>query len=92
MKITNQKTKLMVSSSKYELPISKGACGKRFTTNSALCLKCRKWAHRQGTKWKVKSVLAKDFVCKKCKMTTRNETFVEKLNDDVETVKGFCYL
>ena len=30
--------------------------------------------------------------CKKCKMTTRNEMSVERLNDDKKTVKGFCSL
>ena len=30
--------------------------------------------------------------CKRCKMMTRNETFLERLNDDLETVEGFCYL
>ena len=31
------------------------------------------------------------WLCKAYKMMTRNETPVEKLNDDVETVEGFCY-
>ena len=34
---------------------------------------------------------AKGFVCAKCKMIMRNETFVKRLNDEKETVKGFCY-
>ena len=40
----------------------------------------------------VTSELAEGFVCKKIKMVTRNEMSVERLNDDVETDKGFCYL
>ena len=33
----------------------------------------------------------KDFVCKRYKILTRNETSVERLNDHVVTVQGFCW-
>ena len=66
---------------------------KRVTINSLLCVNCRKWTHEQCTKWKnVTSVLTQGFVCKRCKMMMRNEMSVERLNDDVETVEGFCFL
>ena len=89
-KINTQKTKLMESGLKCELAISTidpyGVYG-RATTNSMLCVKCRKWIHERRTKWKkVSSVLAEGFVCKRCKMMTRNETSVERLNDFV-----ICY-
>ena len=35
--------------------------------------------------------MAEGYVRKKCKMMTRNETSVERINDE-ETVEGFCYL
>ena len=37
-------------------------------------------------------VLAEGFVCKTCKIMTRNAMSAERLNDDVKTVEGFCYL
>ena len=58
-----------------------------------LCVKCRKWTLARCTKWKrVTSVSAEGFVYKRCKMMTINEISVERLNDDAETVEGFCYL
>ena len=52
-----------------------------------LCMKCTKWIHGQCTKWKkVTSALAKGFASRKCEM------LLERLNDDVNTVEGFCNL
>ena len=63
LKINNYKTKLMVSSSKdksYQtVKLIQVVFVKRVTTNSMLCVKC--------TKWKVKSVMAEGFGCKRCK-------------------------
>ena len=51
LKINNQKTKLIVSSSKDKLPIGKidpcAVCGKKVTTNSMFCVKYTKWTHGQ---------------------------------------------
>ena len=38
------------------------------------------------------TLLAEGFVCKRCKMMMGNEMSAKRLNDDIEIVKGFCYL
>ena len=45
------------------------------------------WTHGQCIKWKVIPTLAKGVICKRCKMMARNRTFVERLNDNVKTIK-----
>ena len=94
LKINNSKTKLMVSCFKGQFPTSKiNPCDewKKVTINTLSRMKCRKWIHGQCTKWKkVTSAMAEDFICKKC-LKTRSEMSVKRLNDDVETVEGFCY-
>ena len=37
-------------------------------------------------------VLSEGFVCERYKIMARIEMSVERLNDDVDTVEGFCYL
>ena len=57
-----------------------------------LCVKSKKWTNGQCTKWKVTSVLPEGFAYKRCKMMMKNEMPLERLNDDLDTVKRFCYL
>ena len=62
--------------------------------NSVLCVKCGKWIH--GRSAEVKRVtlrLGRDFVCGRCKkQVDRLVEHVEELCEEVETVRGFCYL
>jgi len=62
--------------------------------NPVLCVKCRKWIH--GRCVKVKRVtlrLGRDFVCGRCKKQGDGLMDpAEKLCEEVETVRGFCYL
>ena len=63
--------------------------------NSVLYVKCRKWIH--GRRAKVKRViprLGRDFVCGRCKKQVGDGLVesVEELSEEVETVRGFCYL
>ncbi|XP_015776010.1 PREDICTED: uncharacterized protein LOC107354102 [Acropora digitifera] len=62
--------------------------------NSVVCVKCRKWIH--GRCAKVKRVtlrLGRDFVCGRCKKQADEfMDSVEELCEEVETVRGFCYL
>ena len=69
-------------------------CGKRVRANSVLCVKCRKWIHERCAKVKrVTLRLGRNFVCGRC-MKEADEFMdsVEKLCEEVETVRGFCYL
>ena len=98
LKVNLGKTKVAVSGAEGEVTVSKvdpcGICGKGVMANSVLCVKCTKWIH--GRCAKVKRVtlgLAKDFVCGRCK--TQADGFkhsVEEFCEEVETVRGFCYL
>ena len=98
LKVNLGKTKVVVSGAEGEVTVSKidpcGICGKRVMANSVLCVKCRKWIH--GRCAKVKRVtlrLGRDFVCGRC--TKQADGFidsVEELCEEVETVRGFCYL
>ena len=63
--------------------------------NSVLCVKCGKWIH--GRCAKVKRVtlrLGKDFVCERCKKQVDDGLLEleEELCEEVDTVRGFCYL
>ena len=57
-------------------------------------VKCRKWIH--GRCAKVKRVtlgLGRDFVCGRCKKQADGfMDSVEELCEEVETVRGFCYV
>ena len=99
MKVNLGKTKLMVSGAEGEVSVSKvhpcGVCGKRVMANAVLCGKCDKWIHARCAKMKrVTPSLAKDFVCNVCVGRSRGLVVppLEKLCDEVESVKGFCYL
>ena len=99
MKVNLGKTKLMVSGPEGEVSVSKvhpcGVCGKRVMANAVLCGKCDKWTHARCAKVKrVTPSLARDFVCSVCDKRSRELVVppLEKLCDDVETVRGFCYL
>ena len=92
------KTKVVVSGAEGEVTVSKvdpcGICGKRVMANSVLCVKCRKWIH--GRCMKVKRVtlrLERDFVCGRCKKQADGfMDLVEELCEEVEMLRGFCYL
>ena len=98
LKVNLGKTKMMVSGAEEEVSVSKvdpcGMCGKRVRANSVLCGKCGKWIHGRCTRMKrVTPRLARDFVCGKCeKGPGEMVEHVEKLCDEVETVKEFSYL
>ena len=71
--------------------------GKRVGSNVVCCTQCKKWIHGslgRCTKMKiVTSSSARHFVCRRCKdVEDGSEEPVEVLCDEVETVKGFCYL
>ena len=98
LKVNLGKAKVVVSGAEGEVTVSKidpcGICGKRVRVNSVLCVKCRKWIH--GRCAKVKRVtlrLGRDFVCGRCKKQADEfMDSVEELCEEVETVRGFCYL
>ena len=63
--------------------------------NSVLCVKCGKWIHgRYMCKSKEVTLrLRRDFVCGRCKKQVDGLVEpVEELCEEVETVRGFCYL
>ena len=62
--------------------------------NSVLCLKCGKWIHGRCAKVKrVTPKLGRDFVCGRCKQVDDGLVEpVEELCEEVEKVRGFCYL
>ena len=99
LKVNLGKTKVMVSGEERVVSVSKvdpcGVCGKKVGVNSVLCVRCGKWIHGRcaGVK-RVSSRLAKDFVCRRCDRGAEEmgEQIVEKLCDEVETVKEFTYL
>ena len=59
-----------------------------------LCMKCKKWIHGRCAKEKrVTLRLGRDFVCGRCnKQADGFMDSVEELCEEVETVRGFCYL
>ena len=94
-----EKMKVMVCGSECEVIQSRidpcGICGKRETVNSVLCTKCNKWIHARCSKLKkVTTSAARFLVCSKCNKATSGVGEVQQniMCDEVETVKGFCYL
>ena len=98
LKANVRKTKMMVSVTEGEITSSKidpsGVCGKRVRFYSVCCTQCVKWIHGRCTMMKkVTCSSARDFVCRICTdVEDGTEEPVEVLRDEVETVKGFCYL
>ena len=98
LKVNLGKTKMMVSGTDGEVPTSKvdpcGVCGKRVMANSVSCTKCGKWIHGRCAKVKrVTPSLARNFICGRCEKRAGEMVIpVEELCEEVETVKGFCYL
>ena len=89
---------MMVSATEGEMVLSKidpcGICGKRVESNAVCCTQGTKWIHERCTKMKkVTCTSARHFVCRRCTdVEDGTEEPVEVLCDEVETVKGFCYL
>ena len=98
MKVKIRKTKMMVSGAEGEIVRSKAdsceICGKRVMSNAVLCTVCKKWIHARCARTKkVSSSFAQQFICRRCEdIGDGKEEPVEVLCDEVETVKGFCYL
>ena len=98
LKVNVGKTKVVVSGAEGEVTVSKvdpcGIFGKRVMTNSVLCVKCRKWIHGRCVKVKwVTLRLGRYFVCGRCKKEADEfMDSVEELCEEVQTVRGFCYL
>ena len=92
------KTKVVVSGAEGKMSVSKidpgGICGKRVMANSVLCVKCGKWIHGRCVKVKrVTPRLGRDFVCGRCKKQVDGLVKpVEELCEELETVRGLCYL
>ena len=64
-------------------------------SNGKFCVvTCRKWTHGRCAKVKrVTLSLRRDFVCGRCKkQADKFMDSVEELCEEVETVRGFCYL
>ena len=70
-----------------------GVCGRRVIANSVSCTKCGNWVLGRCAKIKrVTARLAMHFVCLKYKEKVEGMVdLIEKLCQEVETVKGFCY-
>ena len=98
LKVNVGKTKMMVSGTEGKTVLSEidpcGVCGKRVGSNAVCCTQCTKWIHGRCTKMKkVTCSSARYFVCRRCTdVGDGTEEPVEVLCDEVETVKGFCYL
>ena len=62
--------------------------------NSMLCVKCGKWIHGRCAKLKRMTLrLGRDFARGRCKKQVDGLVeLVEELCEEVETVRGFCYL
>ena len=62
--------------------------------NSVLCVKYGKWIHGRCAKVKrVTARLGRDFVCGRCNNQVNGfKGPVEELCEEVESVRGFCYL
>ena len=63
-------------------------------SNAVLCTMYKKWIHaRCAQTKKVSFSFAQQFICRGCEdIGDGKEEPVEVLCDEVETVKGFCYL
>ena len=98
LKVNVGKTKMMVSGTEGEITSCKidscGVCGKGVGSNAVCCTHCMKWIHGRCTKMKkVTCSSARNFVCRRCTdVGDGTEEPVEVLCNEVETVKGFCYL
>ena len=98
LKVNLGKTKVAVSGAEGEVSVNKVdpccICRKRVMSNSVLCVKCKEWIHGRCTKVKrVTLRLGRDFVCGRCKKQADGlMDSVEELCEEVETVRGFCYL
>ena len=98
LKVNVGKTKMMVSGTEGEIALSKidpcGVCGKRVGSNAVCCTQCTKWMHGRCTKLeKVTCSSARHFACRRCiDVGDDMEEPMEVLCNEVETVKGFCYL
>ena len=62
--------------------------------SNVLCVKCRKWIDRRCVKVKRATLrLGRDFACGRCKKQADGfMDSVEELCEEVEMVRGFCYL
>ena len=93
-----RKTKMMVSVAEGETVLSEidpcGIYGKRVGSNAVCCTQCMKRIHGRCLKMKnVTCSSARHFVGRRCTYVGDcMEEPVEVLCDEVETVKGFCYL
>ena len=89
---------MMVSGTEGEIALSKidlcGICGKRVGSNALCCTQCTKRIHGRCTNMKkVTCSSARHFVCRRfTDVGDGAEEPVEVLCDEVEIVKGFCYL
>ena len=98
LKVSVGKTKMMVSRMKGKIVLSKinpcGIRGKRVGSNAVCCTQCMKWICGRCAKMKkVTCSSVRHFVCRRCTdVGDDTEEPVEVLCDEVETVKGFCYL
>ena len=96
LKVNLEKTKVMVCGSEGEVIQSRiDPCGTRVKVNSVLCTNCDQWIHGRCSKLKkVTPSVARFFICSKCEKATNaaGEEQQEVMCDELETVKGFCYL
>ena len=72
----------------------RGICGKRVMSNAVLCTVRKKWIHAGCAQTKKLSCcFAQQFICRRCEdIGDGKEEPVKVLCNEVETVKGFCYL
>ena len=88
----------MESETQGEIVLSKidlcEICGKRVGSNAVCCTPCMKWIHGRCMKMKkVTCSSARQFVCRTCTdVGDGTKEPVEVLCNEVETVKGFCYI
>ena len=92
-----RKTKVVVNGAEGEMSVSKidscGICGKRVMANSVLCVKCGKWIHGRCESKEGDPQGWGEIVCERCKKEVDGLVEpVEELCEEVETVRGFCYL
>ena len=72
-----------------------GICGKRVMANSVLCVKCGKWIHGRCANLEMVTLrLGRGFVFGRCKKQVDDGLVeqVKELCEEVETVRGFCYM
>ena len=88
----------MVCGSEGEAPKSRidpwDVCSERVMANSVLCTMCGKWIHSRCVKIKkMTSKMVKDFVCKKCRKSSKEKVkTIKTMWNEVETINVFCYL